>query len=178
MQFYHPPAEGGSCAFKCLLVSVSGPVLYKCNTFKLETYKLMTPNLKKHAPLNVLSFHKIKTILGFIFYFFGVLFCNVFFYLNPIAINKYCVNWYQLSERSTCPRVPRSSRLLVIEQSFHYLALYGRLAEGAIHWSVHLSLSCPLYLTDKINGKHPERTWTQRCISACQSVQIALATSI
>lgn len=74
MQFYHPPAEGGSCAFKCLLVSVSGSVLkkwntvvYKFNTFKLETCKLITQNLKKHAPLNVLSFHKIKTILGFIF---------------------------------------------------------------------------------------------------------------
>ncbi len=34
------------------------------------------------------------------------------------------------------------------------------------------------YLTVKINGKHLERTWTQRCISACQPVPIALATPI
>lgn len=55
------------------------------------------------------------------------------------------------------------------EQSFHYSALHGRLAERAIHWSVHLSLPCPLSLTVEINGKHPERTWTQKmhsCLSA------------
>lgn len=61
------------------------------------------------------------------------------------------------------------SHTLTNEQVFHYLALYGRLVVRAIHWSVHLSLSCPLCLTVKTNGKHSERTWTQRCISACQA---------
>lgn len=60
-----------------------------------------------------------------------------------------------------------SSQPLANEFSL-YSAHYARLTEGAIHWSVHLSLSCPLYLTVKINGKHPERTWTLRCITACQ----------
>lgn len=77
----------------------------------------------------------------------------------------------------TYTRSNKSSRPQANE-SFHYSPLCGRPAERSIHWSVHLSLSCPLYLTDEINGKHPERTWTQRCISACQPMLIVLATSI
>lgn len=48
----------------------------------------------------------------------------------------------------------------------------------ADHWSVHLSLSCPLYLTVEINGKHPKRTRTRRCITACQAVPSSRSASL
>ncbi len=104
------------------------------------------------------------------------------FYLNSIVTSRHVlqilIRWMLCLTHTHTFTHPTSSQALANEQSFHYSALYGRLAERAIHWSVHLSLSCPLCLTVKINGKHPERTWTRRCISACQPMPTALATSI
>lgn len=70
--------------------------------------------------------------------------------------------------------LPASGQWLFIIHST--ICLAGR--RGADHWSVHLSLSCPLYLTVEINGKHPERTRTRRCITACQAVPNSRAASL
>lgn len=104
---------------------------------------------------------------------FWARFCSLFFSFFLFASNLFDQAATSRRECCTFPAchthlhmLPASGQWLFIIHST--ICLAGR--RGADHWSVHLSLSCPLYLTVEINGKHPERTRTRRCITACQAV--------